>query len=104
MTIAIDAASEEEVARDNAECMGSLRIAEAALTSLGKRGVNRMIHEILTTSSETDLVGFFCECSDADCCRVVWLTGDAFERGRADPSWHLLASGHRAAGSDVPER
>lgn len=84
--------------------MGRTTVAETAITSLAKRGANRMIHEIVSPNSGAGLIGFFCECADPDCHKVTWLAGDAFEHACADPSWNLLAPGHRAAASDDLER
>lgn len=67
-----------------------------------RRHVNRMIREIVLPASDADLIGFFCECADPGCHKVLWFTADAFDRARADPSWYALSPGH--AHPESPQR
>lgn len=79
---------------------GGANPAEAALTTLAKRGANRVIHGLASPSGAADPAGFLCECADPDCHTVLWLTADDFARACVDPTWHALAPGHRAAASE----
>lgn len=76
---------------------GAARHVEAALMTLAKRGANRVIDDLASRSGAGEPVGFFCECTDPDCHKVVWLTVEAFAREADEPAWHALAPGHRAA-------
>lgn len=77
--------------------------AEAALITLAKRGANRVIHDLASPSSGSDPVGFFCECADPDCHKVVWFAAEVFDRVSAGCTWYALAPGHQAAASDSSE-
>jgi hypothetical protein len=57
-----------------------------------KRRVNDAIHASL--GSEPEPIGFLCECTRADCFRVVWLSVDEFRDARTEPRWAVLAASH----------
>lgn len=81
--------------------MIGVTLAPSDGSAVAKRHVNRMIRETVPSTGGAGPVGFFCECADPGCHKVIWLTVDAFDRSRSDPDWHALAPGHAHAGSEV---
>jgi hypothetical protein len=57
------------------------------------RQINELMREGRRGRTEPELIPFFCECRQADCCEPLWLTGDAYDERRGDPQ-PLMLPGH----------
>ena len=71
--------------------------------TLPKRRVNEMIRARFLVPLDDEMIGFVCECADAACHKVVWLTGGGYDEARVDPAWHPLVTGDTAPATDSEE-
>jgi hypothetical protein len=62
------------------------------------RRINEDIGRGRDAEDDTTLVGFVCECGDAECTRLIELTPAEYERVRSDPRHFAVANGH-----EIPE-
>ena len=83
MSVLVDDASTEKIARNNAV----FRDANEAIADAASR------HGL----DDGRLVPFVCECSDRGCTKVIRLTLDDYRRIRDNPRWFAHARGHEAS-------
>lgn len=70
----------------------SARVEERSPALL--RQVNEVMREGRRGQTEPERIPFFCECRRADCYEPVWLTADAYDRGRGEEQAPLTLPGH----------
>ena len=79
-------------------------IVSGARTRVVVRRANNLMYESLDAGARADPVGFFCECGDPDCFEQAWLTPEAYDTARANPTWSALAPGHVLVHDEDDER
>jgi hypothetical protein len=64
-----------------------------------KQEINRLMRGSLGSRSESERIGYFCECDDPHCYKAVWLTAAEYDRRRRNPAWRALIDEHSSAAS-----
>ena len=62
-----------------------------------KRTLNELLFEDHRRRGDPDAIGFFCECPDPSCYRVVWLTADEYDQAAATPGRPALVGREHGA-------